>query len=353
MLDNIIDMINNDNITLEMLRYLYNLCFQKNNIELGIKYLDLSIYIYNELDEHELKYYLIKLTTDLNLLLKFLKNNDNLPFYYKMDYLNELNEYCQNINEIPINILYDSKKEYRYFCYKCLNKLKNENSHLINTSYLNLDLYNESILIEFRILPHIELLLRNTINKLGIKWSHTVVCGNLNYDYIFNICAKIGYNIKIIKLDINECSINDYNYILTNSNFWNLFSGNKLLIYQEDTFIFNSNINDFLDYDYIGAVWPIESENNNNMNVGNGGFSLRTKKIMLEIINTIPNNELINEDIYFTNAMIYYNIGTIANKEIAQRFSSEYFNSDSLGGHCFFIYDYKWKKKIYNNLFNI
>lgn len=34
---------------------------------------------------------------------------------------------------------------------------------------------------------------------------------------------------------------------------------------------------DFLKYDYIGAVWPWETE---GKNVGNGGFSLRSKKLL-------------------------------------------------------------------------
>ena len=34
---------------------------------------------------------------------------------------------------------------------------------------------------------------------------------------------------------------------------------------------------EFLDYDYIGAVWPQFSD---NKNVGNGGFSLRSRELM-------------------------------------------------------------------------
>jgi hypothetical protein len=34
---------------------------------------------------------------------------------------------------------------------------------------------------------------------------------------------------------------------------------------------------EFLDYDYIGAVWPWETE---GKNVGNGGFSLRSKRLL-------------------------------------------------------------------------
>ena len=44
----------------------------------------------------------------------------------------------------------------------------------------------ETILIEFRPLPHIEFLLRNTIIKL-YNWNHTIVCGNNNYDMIVDM----------------------------------------------------------------------------------------------------------------------------------------------------------------------
>jgi hypothetical protein len=55
-------------------------------------------------------------------------------------------------------------------------------------------------------------------------------------------------------------------------------SGTHVLIMQWDSFIIQPNLwtDDFLQYDYIGAVWPHHPETP----VGNGGFSLRSVKLL-------------------------------------------------------------------------
>jgi hypothetical protein len=52
-----------------------------------------------------------------------------------------------------------------------------------------------------------------------------------------------------------------------------------VLITQWDGYVVNSQAwsNDFLQYDYIGALWPWKED---EMRVGNGGFSLRSKKLL-------------------------------------------------------------------------
>lgn len=54
------------------------------------------------------------------------------------------------------------------------------------------------------------------------------------------------------------------------------------LVVQHDGFVLNaSNWNqNFLNYDYIGAPWLIEATQRPNCRVGNGGFSLRSKKLL-------------------------------------------------------------------------
>jgi hypothetical protein len=54
--------------------------------------------------------------------------------------------------------------------------------------------------------------------------------------------------------------------------------GTHVLIVQWDSFILHPELwtNDFLQYDYIGAVWPHHPETP----VGNGGFSLRSVKLL-------------------------------------------------------------------------
>lgn len=49
----------------------------------------------------------------------------------------------------------------------------------------------------------------------------------------------------------------------------------------------------FLDYDYIGAVWPHFSDGHN---VGNGGFSLRSKRL-LDACTKLPFDEIQSEDV--------------------------------------------------------
>ena len=56
---------------------------------------------------------------------------------------------------------------------------------------------------------------------------------------------------------------------------------------QHDGFIINPDswTNEFLSYDYIGAPWPIKDDAyidpfNNHIRVGNGGFSLRSQKLL-------------------------------------------------------------------------
>ncbi len=58
----------------------------------------------------------------------------------------------------------------------------------------------------------------------------------------------------------------------------NYVSGSHILVIQWDSFVINPNLwsNDFLNYDYIGPVWPHHPETP----VGNGGFSLRSARLL-------------------------------------------------------------------------
>ena len=184
---------------------------------------------------------------------------------------------------------------------------------------------------------------------------------------ILNICNDISPNIHIIKLNVDNKTQNEYSKMLTSKEFWNNFNGEKILIYQEDSFLFKKNIKDFLSFDFIGAPFPKNVNDTPNL-VGNGGLSLRTKSKMLEVISkispekTIVNSSTINymkkvnllsipEDVYFSKNMQELNIGKVADWDSAYSFSTESVNNpNSFGGHKFWISDKRWKdriKKIY------
>lgn len=82
----------------------------------------------------------------------------------------------------------------------------------------------------------------------------------LSLEFPFSTWAE--YNVLLKKNDLYE-KIVDYDF---------------LLIVQTDAYVFSSDLNDFFQYDYIGAPWTKDPIKNIKGRVGNGGFSLRNIK---------------------------------------------------------------------------
>ena len=117
----------------------------------------------------------------------------------KNDYLSLISEFCNIYKTTIYEILENPKIEFRYFCYKYLSYIRN-----VDLPEISLNKDKEAILIEYRLFPHLEFLIRNAINKIGSDWSYSVVCGNLNFDYMIEMCGKISPNIKIIKTNYKQ-----------------------------------------------------------------------------------------------------------------------------------------------------
>ncbi len=174
-----------------------------------------------------------------------------------------------------------------------------------------------------------------------------------------SMCGTISPNIKLIKLDVENLTQGEYSNLLTTQVFWSLFNGEKILLYQEDSCFFGHNIKPFLKWDYIGAPWPLQGVYPSN-GVGNGGFSLRTKQCMIDVINTqsvkdtVPPESVrvymmsskledVPEDVYFSLVMEKYKIGKVAPRSVALLFSSEsHFSPLSFGGHNFWLSNPRW-----------
>lgn len=91
-------------------------------------------------------------------------------------------------------------------------------------------------------------------------------------------------NIRIIKND-KKIDLIEYNRICINDLNKHI-NTDYCLVIQWDGFVIDSNKwkKEFLQYDYIGSNWIIDIPNVNT--VGNGGFSLRSKKF-LEVSSTV------------------------------------------------------------------
>ena len=249
--------------------------------------------------------------------------------------------------------------QFSNICINILDKIDNiEGKQFVTESKF------EAVYIEFRNLPHSETIIKNCINKLDENWSHTVVCGNDNYDLMYAICNRVNKNIKIIKLDMTNVSYNDYNNLLLTTNFWNMLYGDKILLYQSDSFIFKSNLNEFLEYDYVA---PPFNECNKCIlarePVGIGGLSLRTKKVMISVLNCkdsynvkysviankhkfYNNLDSIPEDVFYSQNIQNLKLGTVADYYTAKSFAMDLvYNDASFGMHCMWNCSKQWQTK--------
>jgi len=122
---------------------------------------------------------------------------------------------------------------------------------------------------------------------------------------------------------------NDYNNFLLSESFWNkLTKYERVLIFQHDSELLREGIEEFLEYDFIGApLYHIPFP------AMNGGLSLRNPQKMIEMLKKGLPKPGHNEDIRFCYAL-QQNRGKLPTKEVAQKFSVEtIFGLGSLGVH--------------------
>lgn len=144
-------------------------------------------------------------------------------------------------------------------------------------------------------------------------------------------------------------SASDYNRVLTNASFWRGCNYDRVLIFQYDSGLLRHGIEEFLEWDYIGA-WI-----KNIHACMNGGLSIRNPRLMYDICVNTPYRGMAldgNEDIYFCNHLRRLN-AKLPNKETCNRFSVETeFAMGSVGYHAINKYhkNYKQILKQYENI---
>ena len=146
------------------------------------------------------------------------------------------------------------------------------------------------------------------------------------YDFIFVSVTPIEFpgvnNITISNFDVGGYS----NFCVKELN--SIIKSDFCLVFQLDGFIINPDLwdDEFYSYDYIGAPWPLHFGGwvSENKQVGNGGFSLRSKKL-LEITAQLPGTTN-HEDTYIVfehRKTLEQNNVNIAPVNVAIKFSVE------------------------------
>jgi hypothetical protein len=133
-------------------------------------------------------------------------------------------------------------------------------------------------------------------------------------------------NCEFHVVEIND--IKGYNKLLKSKNFWNKIKEENILIFQEDSRLLREGIEDFYEYDYVGAAWDFYPF------VGNGGLSFRHKSAMLKVLEVCNPENDINEDVYFAWGCNVLKLN-LAPVHVANKFSCEtQFNLGTLGYHA-------------------
>jgi hypothetical protein len=254
-------------------------------------------------------------------------------YYYINNFLNQINNYSDEITnfcqiyKITIDKLKKNKLfQFKFICFynnKFIKDIKIDSKDSVINS-------KEAVLIYFNNEPHIEFIIRNMIITLGNNWTHRIICSNNNYNFISSIISKISNNIKIIKLNVDNASS-----IIKNHEIWYEFDGNKILFYDENTILYDKNINSFIDYDIITNLYNEETLLHN--------LTLRNKMIMIESLNNYNNDipEHVFSYRYFINKK--YKVPNIIN---TQKFFNNINNNNSLSFDFFKLLN-KYRKTIY------
>lgn len=159
----------------------------------------------------------------------------------------------------------------------------------------------------------------------------------LNHSYnLFKVDTVLKITKKMTWIECQEFTIKSLN---------NYIHTDFCLLIQADGFIVNNFMwsEEFFNFDYIGALWMHNQEKRyckeNNLEcsnvVGNGGFSLRSKKLLEECSKLIYDNT--SPEDAFICLKNYNNLKEVgikfADAATASRFSTDPFNYKSFGFH--------------------
>jgi hypothetical protein len=170
------------------------------------------------------------------------------------------------------------------------------------------------------------------LKYLPEKYELHVFVGEKNKHLVEGV--DFGRVAEITVLGRKIRSLDDYNRLLMDRGFWTGLECDKVLIFQADSGLLRTGIEEFEEYDWVGAPWPDSgwSKGEPWVRCSNGGLSLRSVDKMIEVLDRVP-IEPINEDGYFSHGLLRIG-GKVAPREVGMMFCVEQcFGLGSLGYH--------------------
>ncbi|MDX2001691.1 MAG: DUF5672 family protein [Chitinophagales bacterium] len=137
-----------------------------------------------------------------------------------------------------------------------------------------------AVIIETREVSGYGDIVRAHLQYLPKDWHLEVFCSAGNGSFVEKELQGLDYHLTQVVIN----SIKDYNQLLMSTAFWQpLTKYERILMFQTDSAILRIGVEEFLQWDYVGAPWPFRHRG------GNGGFSIRNPKAMIAAIEKYGN----------------------------------------------------------------
>lgn len=197
------------------------------------------------------------------------------------------------------------------------------------------------VIVEPRAHERLVLVIKNFMYLLQKKEWGLVIFHSSDNERMLKEGLEGWSNVIMIKSLEGSMAVHDYNNLMCSPPFWKeliRIGSHHSLIFQVDTVLLKDNIDDFLEYDYVGAPWCVRWL---DMDIGNGGLSLRNVWKMMMITQQCSRTAMTpfgerflgNEDIFFS-FHLKQQTANLPSVETAKRFSVEtIYYEDPCGMH--------------------
>jgi hypothetical protein len=165
------------------------------------------------------------------------------------------------------------------------------------------------LLIEPRKHRAVPFLIKNALDNLDEIWTLQICHGTENLEWLQEILSRDEFRTYLPRIQLRNLGVANlpnaktYSDIIASRNFIAAIPTETFLIMQTDSMICPQHrylIYKFFKYDYVGAPWPWDW-----LQVGNGGFSLRKRSKMLEILDREGDFKDAYEDHFFAKHALY------------------------------------------------
>jgi hypothetical protein len=155
-----------------------------------------------------------------------------------------------------------------------------------------------AVMVETRPNFFVPKVIRNVMHFLGPRWNLHVVCSEPSYLFLREALA--GWEVGLIKRSGLPVKLprRDYRAMKISTGFWKTFREDKILVFEVDSLLSGSNVEDFIDYDYVGAPCARFDDGY----IANGGLSLRTREVMIDCLERFTPGPNVPEDVFFTES---------------------------------------------------